>query len=97
MAISLPTSANNTLADLVVYANHASEGWLGNALLISIVLILFFSLKGFPTEKAFAASTFVGIIIAVFFRVLGILNGFSMWLMIIIGLLAFANLYFNER
>lgn len=91
----VPTG-NNTISALMLTANSYAEGMFGLGILIAIFIISFFALKTFDTERAFAASSFFTMIVAILLRLLGIIAGYVMWLAIIIGILGFATIYITQ-
>lgn len=75
---------NSTITDLFVTANAYSENWLGISLLMIIFFILLIRMREFPLEKSFAAASFITMILAIFLRLLGLVNDLIMGASIIL-------------
>ena len=88
---------NATITDLMVTANNYSEGWFGIGTLISIFVISFFALKVFATDKAFSAAAFLTAISAIFFRIMGLVDGLTMCIFILFAGAGFIYLYTAEK
>jgi hypothetical protein len=89
------TNATNmwTLTESV---NELSAGWLGVAVLITLSVILFISLKDYPMKEAFAATCFISTVLALLLRVLGLISDFVMFIYVIATAIAVIALVANK-
>lgn len=91
------TIFNNTKpADFVTNLNTASGGVLGSFLLIIIFAIMFISLKQFELSKAFAASSFLTLFVAILFRIIGLIGDANLYFVMIVSGLAVFVLYLDK-
>ena len=60
---------------LVTYANTVTNEWFWNGFMIVVWFILVLSLKGYRTESAVVAASFVCAILSLIFAILGLVNG----------------------
>jgi len=60
--------------EFIQWENEITNSMMGNMIVFAIFIILFIAMKRFPTKSAFAAASFISMIIAVFLRVLGIVH-----------------------
>ena len=80
MAVPFPYPDNNlsSLFGFMQYANTlvSPDGfaWLGVMILVIVYFVSFLSTKNFSTERAFGFSTFLGFIVALLLRFLGLIN-----------------------
>jgi len=68
-----PTNITS-LSDLAVWTNNVTGGIFWPMALFGFFCILFFSFKQYPTEKAFAASSFITMIIAIMLGIIGLVS-----------------------
>lgn len=97
MAFILPTSGNETIIDLILYDNMISGGWLGIGVLFTFWVIFFVTLLRFNPIRAFTTSSFIIALLAVLFRVMGLVQNLVMLSAIVLFILSFAALYFMQR
>ena len=83
-----PSNNTITFLDQLTYINNLTDVGYGGVLGISIILIvgfsLFFMLKSFRFESAFAVAGFITAFVTVILRILGLVNDFVLYAMIII-------------
>lgn len=83
--------ASETVIDLVVFANRATEMVLGNLFMIAIFIILLMVLKRHDFEETLLVSSFICFVISLLFRAAGMIH----YTLIIVFMLimAFTTLY----
>ena len=62
------------LSDLAVWTNSVTNSLFWPLTLFGLFCILFFSFKQYPTERAFAASSFITMIIAILMGIVGLVS-----------------------
>ncbi len=68
-------SNQTTLPDLLITMNSSiGEGWIGTILLVVFFIILLVSFKAFDGMQAFAASSIIIAVMAIFMSLLGIIS-----------------------
>ena len=70
-----PSANNQSIVDLMQWSNGVSEGAFGIMILIMIFTISFLSLKDYPSERIFPASSFITAMSSYFLYVLGVIDG----------------------
>ena len=80
---SYPTNTTSTLVDLATWSNQVTNGIFWPLILFGLFVILFFSFKNFPTERAFATSSFITMIIAIMMGIIGLVSSY-VWVLTII-------------
>jgi hypothetical protein len=78
-------------ADLMIAIQNATGGWLGWGLIVCVFVISMFSMKNYSTAKAVAASSFITSIISLFLLGIGIIDQYTVY--IIIAILAPATIF----
>lgn len=78
-------TASRTLIDIAAFNNEITGGWFFILLLFSIYMVSFISMKGFRTEKALLAASFIGFLSGTILSVLNLVNP-------TVGLITFAFL-----
>lgn len=82
---TLPTNeTGESFISLFTYINNVSNGWFFLAILFALFVIVFISLKNFSNSKAFTGASFLNMILAIIFRVLGFIENKWMYLSIIL-------------
>ena len=85
MTFAYPTNISG-VAGLASWANIVTDSWFWTMILFALFVILFFSMKLYSTERAFAASSFITMIIAILIGSIGLLkNGLVLTAFIILG------------
>jgi hypothetical protein len=64
-----------SITALAAYANTVTNDWFWNGFMIVVWFILVLSLKGYRTESAVVAASFVCAILSLIFAILGLVNG----------------------
>lgn len=95
MAYPYPNSTR--FVDFFRYANIVTGGWAMTLILVAVFFISFFSLKFYPTHKAFAGASFITLIGAIIFRVLGFITDRVLILAVICVVVAVIWLHFADR
>lgn len=72
----------------LVYANQATYGWFGISVLLAVFVIVLTHLMRNDTPKAFAASSLITLTIAVFFRLMEVVNDLTIGLVLTAFLLS---------
>ena len=68
-----PVNISN-MSQLMIYLSTSTSGWFGTLIALAIFCVTFFSLKGYPTSRAFAGASFITFIVISFFRILGLVG-----------------------
>jgi len=76
------TSAN-TYPQVLQRINELSGNFFGIALIVTIFVVSFLSLKNYSTERAFAGSMLITTILGIFLRILEIIPDYMMGFLII--------------
>lgn len=95
------TQFTNTTGNFIIAIGQAinteSGGFFGLGILIGIYLVTFFpSLKQFGVRSAFGASAFVGVISAIFLRLMGWINDTTLYGSIVVVVGAVVILWFSR-
>lgn len=72
MTYAMPSNING-FADLMIYGNQVTNYQLGNLIIISFALVLFFSMKNYTIDRAFVISVFGSFIVSSLFATIGII------------------------
>jgi len=64
------------LVDLAVWTNSVTTGFFWPLILFGLFIILFMSFKQYPTERAFAASSFITMLIAIMLGIIGLVSAY---------------------
>jgi len=75
MSYAYPTGVVK-LVDIALWCNTVTAGMFWPLILLGLFVILFFSFKGFQTERAFATSAFVTMIIGIMFGIMGLVSSY---------------------
>ena len=75
MTYPLPSNVTK-IVDLAVWTNSVTNQMFWPLILLGLFVILFFSFKGFQTERAFATSAFVTMIIGIMFGIMGLVSSY---------------------
>jgi len=75
MTYPLPSNVTK-IVDLAVWTNSVTNNMFWPLILLGLFVILFFSFKGFQTERAFATSAFVTMIIGIMFGIMGLVSSY---------------------
>lgn len=83
---------------MVQYANNITDGLFGNIILFAIFVVAFVVLmsKNFRTSVALATSTFITTLLAMMFRILGVIGDSSMLICIVATVASVAFLIFEK-
>ena len=73
------------VSDLAVWSNSVTSGMFFPLILLALSIILFFSFKQYSTERAFATSSFVTMIIGILMGVIGLVNSYVVILTMVIA------------
>lgn len=87
---------NNTVSALIHTTDAYAENFLGLMILLIIFFVLLFRLKDYPLPQAFAASSFITMIVAILLRVILPID-LLMGLSIIIALISLAVLLVSQK
>jgi len=82
---------------MLKYGNEVTNNWLGTLIVVTVGLITFISLKNYSTEKAFAAMTFVILIVAVLLRPLDLITDFVFYIVIVVVALSIVSLLIKRK
>ena len=75
MTFAYPTNITK-IVDIAVYTNSVTSGMFWPLILFALFCILFFSFKSYPAERAFATSSFITMIIAIMFGIIGLVSAY---------------------
>ena len=89
------TGSNNFLS-LTTNVSDMSGGWLGIGIMLTFTIIIFISLKDYPMKESFAATFFVSTIIALLFKIIGLLSDFVLFIYIIAAAISIIALIFDK-
>jgi len=92
-----PNESIDSIIDLMKYDNDVTKGWFGIMILIMFWVIAFLSLKGFESKQAFAGASFFVMLMAVFFKIMGILSTRYFWFPILMVVLSVFWLVFSKE
>lgn len=88
-----PTNNTITFLDKLRYINNLTDVGFGGVIGLSLLLVigfgLFFMLKAFRFEGAFAVAAFIAAFFAVLFRILDLINDYVLYSTIIIFVISF--------
>ena len=84
MTYAYPTNITK-MADLAIWTNNVTSGYFWSLILFALFAILFFSFKSYSTERALATSSFVTMIIAIMFGVIGLVSSYVVILTMVIA------------
>ena len=73
------------VTDLAVWCNSVTSGMFWPLIFFALFVILFFSFKQYSTERAFATSSFVTMIIGILMGVIGLVNSYVVILTMVIA------------
>jgi len=86
------------ISDLALWTNNVTGGWFWSMILMGLFVILFMSFKSYSTERAFATSSFVCMIIGIMMGVMGLISSYVVvLLMVIAGIAVIALRNTNNR
>ena len=80
---NLTGNGTDTFAGIFEFANQQTGGWFGNMAVIGFWVLLFTSMKRYPTNYAFAASTFITAIMTILGVQIGLCSPAIMWISIV--------------
>ena len=96
--MAIPAANFSTPAGWVTYASTATNGLFWPLMLIAIFVISFGTLAGrTSTSKAFASSSFLNVILAMFLSIIGGIDGLTMTVSIALAVGGFAMLLFAKE
>ena len=96
MSFSYPVNVTGVFS-LVQYANSVSEGWFVSLILLGLFVILFISFKGYSTERAFGASSFITMLLTILAGSIGLVSSAFMIGSILIGAIGLVVLYISNH
>lgn len=70
-----PVNETDAVGLLLSYPNDLTGGFYALGILIAIYIVVFGSLLRFGIDRAYAASSFVGLLVAVTFTAMGVIGG----------------------
>ena len=73
MPYTYPTNITG-LSDLAVWTNSITGGLFWPLILLGLFVILLISFKQYPGERAFAASSFITMLVAIMMAIIGIVS-----------------------
>ena len=82
---------------LVSWSNTVSEGWFVSLILIGLFAILFLSFKSYSTERAFGASSFITMVLAILAGSIGLVSSKFVIGSIILGAIGLVCLYISNH
>jgi len=91
-----PTNVTNFL-DLLRYMNKVTEGWGATLIAIAIFFVAFFSLKTYPTPRAFASASFIAFISVLIFFILKLVDLKILIISILMVIAGIIWLIFGEK
>jgi len=69
--------------DILIYVNQITNDWFGRTVLMTVFLIMWFSLSYLGNKESFATSSFVVSILAILFYFIEIISGIGLVIAII--------------
>lgn len=92
--MTYPSPVNATrISQLLQYTNEVTNNWFGNLVILAIFVIVFLAMLNRPVKEAFAAASFITLLLASFLYLMQILNELVLFICIfataigVIGLL----------
>jgi len=85
-----------SFANVLLYVNNITDGFLGFGILIAVFFIMFIAQKQYTTERALTGSLFSIAILTPFLRILGLLSTTMFWLIIVTAGLAIIYLVWEQ-
>lgn len=89
-------SSENIVVSMTQGVNTASGGWFGVGILLAAYIVLFFATLNWGVKMALASTTFVGVLLAMFFRLLEIVNDTVFYACIVIAVIALIILWMSK-
>jgi hypothetical protein len=66
-----------SIVDLFSYGNYVTNNVFGLFILVSVFLVMFLAMKQYPTEKAFASSSFTTALVSYMLSILGLVPSYA--------------------
>jgi hypothetical protein len=73
MPYAYPTNITN-MTGAFVWANSVTSYWFAPVIMIIVWIVAFLSLKIYSTARALASASFLMMLVAIFFRVIGLIG-----------------------
>ena len=81
------------------YVNDVTEGWFSTSAILVVFAIAFLSIKfgGFKAQQAFAGASFIALIMAIGFLVLGLISPAILIICVILVVASIIWLWFGDK
>ncbi|MBU1449276.1 hypothetical protein KKF45_05520 [Patescibacteria group bacterium] len=96
MTYAMPSNLTN-VHGLAGYVNSVTDGMFFTMILFAFYVILFMSLKSYNTERAWAASSFITMVIAIFFGTMTLVPSWVVLLSILLAAISLITLRMSNN
>lgn len=91
-------STATSIIDIINYVNYSTDYMLGIAIFIATATIIFLTLKmNYPVNISFAVSSYATGVIAILFRIIGLIPDRAMLVSLVCFFIGTAVLYLSSR
>lgn len=96
MTYAYPENITN-MTSVFVWANSVTSSWFAPVLMLIVWVVAFLSLKVYSTARALASSSFLMLLMAIFFRVIGLISNVILIASVVITIISIVWLWFEGK